>query len=207
MFGPLIENVGMPLAREARKQSASAEASNARSRDGQNEVDDDSDNSVDTMQATSYDRHDAARRVHTDPLESTANAASARREAAPPPPAHTPRPLHLDAVLVSLREDALRELRAGYPSAQAAEQLLLRLAAADAACVMHLQTAELALANKVHESLVHDAGNVLALARALKDIVTVNTAIRGRVQSSLTAASTLMAQRRLAQVHRPGVDE
>ena len=112
--------------------------------------------------------------------------------------------LHLDAVLVSLREDALRELRAGYPSAQAAEQLLLRLAAADAACVMHLQTAELALANKVHESLVHDAGNVLALARALKDIVTVNTAIRGRVQSSLTAASTLMAQRRLTQLHQSG---
>ena len=147
----------------------------------------------------------AGRRGGADRLES-ADAGSKPQEgtASSPSPAGS---IHLEAALIRQRGEALQDLWSGYPTAGPAEKLLLRLAASDAVCFRHMQDAELALATKVHETLLSNPGNVLAVARALKDVAIVSSAIRNRVQASLTAASTLMAQRRLAQVYRPGVDE
>lgn len=124
----------------------------------------------------------------------------------PPTPGGASGSIRIEAALVRLRDEALGHLHAGYPGAGAAERLLLRLAAADAACVAHLQEAELALVGKVHEILIHDPVKIAPLSRVLRDIDSVTTAVRTRVQASLTAASTIMAQSRVARLHRQGTE-
>jgi hypothetical protein len=83
----------------------------------------------------------------------------------------------------------------------AAERLLLELVAGESAIAMELQDVEGGLASLLRKTVINPTLTI-ALAKALREVVGVNNAIRRRMENSLGAAENLKAQRRFLRAQR-----
>jgi hypothetical protein len=139
---------------------------------------------------------------------------SSKRGDEPPTESLTPAPrkakpagaadlLALQAAVLARRDKTLRELRAGYPAAGAAEQLLLRLASADSACLEELAECESALTGLLKDRLFREPAGAEGAVRLLREFGRTAAVLRSRVQMSLTAATTIMATSRLVGAQPP----
>ena len=103
-------------------------------------------------------------------------------------------PIELAAAHVERGRQARAALAKLSPSAAPDEELLLDLAAEEVALVDALHLAAARLAATTIE-VMHDSKMLLAVTRALREIVTTKSALSRRVEALLSTASTLRAQR------------
>lgn len=91
------------------------------------------------------------------------------------------------------------------PDATAPERLLLDLVAQEVPIAMSLVESEMQLAARLEQMLLRDdVKSVVTLAKALRQVSTVCHAVGRRVETVLSTAVALKAQRRLVELHRRG---
>ena len=99
------------------------------------------------------------------------------------------------------RVDALtKELGSDSPDAGADEQAIYRLAATCAAVCEQLGRAQLQLGERI-ERLVDEHKALLVVAKAMREVTSVQRSTLRSVQELLSAAATVRAQRKLVDSH------
>ena len=91
--------------------------------------------------------------------------------------------------------DALRFLLAESPGASASERLVLEVAGHSAATFVRVRDAEMKLAGRLVELISGDPRAALAVAKTLKEVVKIGTAVSSRTREMLVAASAMKLQR------------
>lgn len=148
---------------------------------------------------------ETARATTTD--RSTPATSSPSPSAAPPLPPGTVqdwargRRIPVDARLAQRGDDARRALDAAAPDAGPDEQLLHELVARQLPLVLQLHEIEEQLATRLG-LVMDDPKLAVVVVRVLRETVAIASATSKRIQSTLTAASALRAQRRFLVLHR-----
>lgn len=151
-----------------------------------------------TARATTTDR--------STPASSSPSSSPSPSSAPPSPPGTVQdwargRRIPVDARLAQRGDEARRALDAAAPDAGPDEQLLHELAARQLPLVLQLHEIEEQLATRLG-LVMDDPKLAVVVVRVLRETVAIASATSKRVQSTLTAASALRAQRRFLVLHR-----
>jgi hypothetical protein len=106
----------------------------------------------------------------------------------------------LDSVHEDEGRKAERELLAQSPDAGADERLLLRLVARSVPTRFQLEELEAQVVRRA-TILIDNPATVLTLAKVARELVAVTASIQRRMNTALTTASALRAQRRFLSLH------